>query len=390
MFRFCILFFFAFLLTNPAEAQVAGSDLPEDQGTGASALRIGSYYSVIPIAGYGSDFGFYGGGVLQRINYGIGVTPFLSNMKFDATLSTKGNFITKLDYERTEIFGKNLRTRLDFIGQIEKQGHFFGVGNDTPFSDSDFDDRYYFYENRELYINHQLRKRIFHFGEYGKTDLYSNLVFWQVNPVILSEETALFENQPAGIDKGRLMKAGIGIITDSRDSEFSPARGGRYDLLLNVVPGFSFLDYAYSEIRVDLRNYFSLFPSFVFAHRFKAEKVMGTAPFWALPILGNEYNLRGYHLNRFRGTGSLLSMSEARSWLFSVWEGQIRFGMQVFWDTGRVFSDFDESGGVFKDWKHTFGVGGAFTLLNPDFIIRGDLGFSEETYRIYFGVGYTF
>lgn len=378
----CLTAFLSDLLAQESEQS-------EERVGGALSPRVGSYYSIIPIVGYSSDFGLYGGGLLQRIQYGDGVSPFLSNMKFDATISTRGNFITKLDYERTTFLGRDLRTRFDFIGQIDKQGHFFGVGNNTPFSRSLFDEKVYFYENRELFINHQLRKELFSFGRYGNADIYSNLVYWQVNPLTLSESSLLGEEQPFGFEKGRLAKTGIGFIADSRDSEFAPTEGGRYDLLFNIAPALPFLDYSYSEMKVDLRNYLSLFPTVVFAHRFQAEKIFGTAPFWAQPILGDEYNLRGYHRNRFRGSASLLSMTELRSWLFSLWQGEVRVGMQLFWDTGRVFSEND-SGELFRDWKHTFGAGGAFTLFSPDFIIRGDVGISDETFRIYFGMGYTF
>lgn len=82
-------------------------------------------------------------------------------------------------------------------------------------------------------------------------------------------------------------------------------------------------------------------------------------------------------------------MLELRTWLFSVFDDRIDIGMQTFWDTGRVYSDFD-SGAFFDGWKQVFGIGTAFTLLNPDLIIRGDVGFSNETWRIYFGAGYVF
>ena len=82
-------------------------------------------------------------------------------------------------------------------------------------------------------------------------------------------------------------------------------------------------------------------------------------------------------------------MTELRTWLFSVWKGRIRVGSQLFWDTGRVYSD-EDSAQLFDDWKHSFGAGTAFSLFNPDFIVRADAGFSDEAFRIYFGAGYVF
>lgn len=85
----------------------------------------------------------------------------------------------------------------------------------------------------------------------------------------------------------------------------------------------------------------------------------------------------------------MLSMTELRTWLFSVLEGRIRAGGQLFWDTGRVYSE-EDSGRFFNDWKHSFGAGAALSLFNPDFIVRADAGFSDEAFRIYFGAGYVF
>ncbi|MDZ7683308.1 MAG: hypothetical protein U5J63_16775 [Fodinibius sp.] len=45
---------------------------------------------------------------------------------------------------------------------------------------------------------------------------------------------------------------------------------------------------------------------------------------------------------------------------------------------------------MFSDYKQTIGIGGAMSIFNPDFILRGEVGFSEEVSRIYIGIGYLF
>ena len=354
-----------------------------------SADRIGSHYSILPIAGYSSDWGVYGGGFLQRINYGAGIEPFLSNIKTDITISTKGYFVSQVEYERTKTFGLDLRSRIEFIGQRITEGQYFGIGNNTSFSKNMFDDEFYFYENRELFLKYIVRKKVGEFSELGDIDLYATSTFWRVNSVSRGEETLFSGDDPPGFQTSSIGKIGIGTILDSRDDEFSPTRGIQYEAGFNVAPSLFGFDYSYSEVKVDLRQYVSLFPNVVLAQRFKFNQTFGEVPFWAMPILGNEEGLRGYYLDRFRGEGSILSMTELRTWLFSVWDDQIRVGSHLFWDTGRVYSEYD-SNAFFSEWKQSVGFGFAFTLFHPDFILRSDFGFSDEAFRFYFGSGYVF
>ena len=354
-----------------------------------SADRIGSFYSVLPIAGYSSDWGVYGGGFLQRINYGVGIEPFLSNLKTDITISTKGYFVSKLEYERTQTFGLDLRSRFEFIGQRITQGQYFGIGNNTPFSKNLFDDGFYFYENRELFLKYMLRKKVGSFSNSGRIDLFTTTTLWMVNSLSRTEESLIFLDSPPGIERNTIGKIGIGILFDSRNDEFYTTSGIQYEAGFNVAPSIFGFDYSYTEFTLDLRQYVTLFPDVVLAQRLKYDQTFGDLPFWAMPILGNDDGLRGFYLNRFRGESSILSMTEVRAWLFSVWNDQIRVGSHLFWDTGRVYSEFD-SMGFLDDWKQSVGFGFAFTLFQPDFILRSDFGFSNEAFRFYFGSGFSF
>ena len=375
------------VLTGTVHAQVV-IEHQDDSNEEITADRIGSFYTILPAGGYSSDWGLYGGGFFQRINYDMNVSPFLSILKADFTISTKGYIVSQVDYERTETFGLNLRSRVEFIGQRIKEGHFFGLGNNTRFDPDLFDESFYFYENRELFFKYTARKKISDLGEDGFFDLYGTTTFWTVNAVI-SDESLIAVDRPSGIQNGHVAKVGLGLIADTRNSEFAPTRGFHYDIGLNTTPGLMNSEYRYSELIADLRHYLNPFGRVVMAHRFKIEGISGDAPFWALPIIGNQYGLRGYYLNRFRGDRTVLQSAEIRSWLFSVLNNQITIGSVLFWDSGRVFSEYD-SEAFFSDWKHTYGIGAVFTLFGPDMILRADVGFSDETMRIYFSSGFSF
>jgi hemolysin activation/secretion protein len=107
--------------------------------------------------------------------------------------------------------------------------------------------------------------------------------------------------------------------------------------------------------------------------------------------LGNKNTLRGYPLNRFKGNSSLAYTLELRTWLlkFPQFYG-LKFGGQLFTDAGRVFTEVDDANDLFKEYHQTVGLGGAMSVFNPDFILRGEIGFSEDVSRIYIGVGYMF
>ncbi|MCC5940487.1 MAG: BamA/TamA family outer membrane protein [Balneolaceae bacterium] len=385
--RFRLVFFFLilFFAGTAAFAQI----IPPDRDPLPPDAKIGSYYSVLPLIGYSSDQGFIGGGFLQRINYDINRKPFLSSLKTDITFSTRGDIISQLQYERTRLFGSEIRSSIDFVGQREKQAHYFGLGNDSQFSSSEFNDGLNFYENRELYLNYRVRQGFLTFGERGKIDFFGETSFWYVDGISVGEDTRFAGEEPEGFGSSRALKFGIGLIADSRNNEFAPSTGIRYEASLNSSQSFLFSNYSFSSLRGDFRHFIPIVGRVTLAHRLQAEHTLGDAPFWALPVIGNENGLRGFHRNRFRGDSSLLNMIEVRSWLFSVFSGRIDVGMHTFWDTGRVYSEFD-SGAFFDNWKHVFVVGGAITLLNPDLIVRGDIGFSNETWRIYFGAGYVF
>lgn len=383
-----ILFVCISALFQPAEAQV----IPPEQdhpGPLPPDAKIGSYYSVFPLAGYTSDLGFIGGGFLQRINYDINETPFLSNLKTDAVFSTKGYMVAKLEYERIRMFGIDFRSRVDFTGMREKRAHYFGIGNNADFSEDLYSDDYFFYESREFALNYQARDQWLEYGGNGRVDLYGEFTLSYAKGLPFNETSLYQDDMPPGFGSNWINKLGFGIIADSRDNEFAPEKGIRYQAGVNFSTSFFGSDYSFTEFRAEMRHFIPVAGSLVLAHKLEAVHQLGEAPFWALPVIGTENGLRGFHRNRFRGGSSLLNIFELRTWLFSFWDDQIAIGAQAFWDTGRVYSDFD-SAAFFGDWKHSFGIGGAISVFSPDIIVRGDLGFSDETYRIYFGAGYIF
>jgi outer membrane protein assembly factor BamA len=346
--------------------------------------------SVIPILGYTSDTSLFGGILLQRINYGENShQPFLSNGKFDISGSLKGDMVGKVTFDRTRTFQTDIRSTVSFLIFRSQISHFFGIGNNQIFSDELYEEDFFFYEQRQFNFKYRGRKTLTEFGIDGKLDLFSDLRISYLDALEIEENSLFAQNLPEIRSSGWINKLGLGFIADDRDSEFNPTEGFRYEAGIGISHSFLGSDNNFSDAWLELRHYLEIFPNVIIAHKIRAEHIVGEAPFWALSTLGNEQGLRGYHLNRFRGDSSILNVLEARMWLFSLFEDEIRLGGQLFWDSGRVFSEND-SNQFFGDWKQSFGFGTAISLFNPDFIIRADIGFSDEAMRIYAGIGYTF
>ncbi len=143
--------------------------------------------------------------------------------------------------------------------------------------------------------------------------------------------------------------------------------------------------------RLELRQYFYLFNWLTIANRLEARHAGGDVPYWEMSTLGDSQTLRGYPLNRFKGKSSVAYNLELRGWVLQFPEFyNLKFGTQLFTDVGRVFTGSDDFDDLFEGYKQTVGFGGAMSIFNPDFILRGEIGFSEDVSRIYIGVGYMF
>ena len=369
---------FSFALSEPALAQI----IPDTD-------RSGSSQSLFPLLGYTSDLGLFGGVVYQRIDYADSRRPFLSNTIVDVIGSTNGIWIGKFDYERIEMFGRPIRSHSRVELELNPVRSYYGIGNNTDFSRSEFDNGIYFLNQKHALIRIQGRKALAAFGNDRALDGVLRLKSSYTTTDDRGSDTRFILTPPEIFDDGWVNTIGIGLIFDSRENEFDPRYGQRTEIGADISGSLLGSSYSYNEIFLDSKAFLTLTKNTALAQRISLRYSYGDTPFWELPSLGSSRSLRGYSLDRFIGDSSVLYMAELRRWLFSFLEGEVKIGGHVFYDTGRVFSQND-SDGLFSEWKNTFGFGGAMSLFNPDLIFRGEIGFSDEDYRIYAGVGFAF
>jgi len=349
----------------------------------------GTTHTFFPLAGYTSDYGLFGGIIYQRRNYGESQRPYLSNTTLDMNGSTKGKLGLMADHERIKLMGRPIRNRTTLYLERNPVASFYGIGNEAGFSRSEFNDGIFFLLQQSAMLRFEARRAIYHFGEESRLEGVLRLKATYMGNDGRGEDTRFVIDPPPGSEGGWSNFVGTGLVFDSRNSEFDPRRGMRAEAGVDFSTAVLGSDYNFSNYFADVRGYLSITEQTVFAQRLSAKYSHGDAPFWELPTLGNKYGLRGFAINRFIGDSSLLYMAEVRRWLFSFFEDEIRIGGHLFYDTGRVFSDFDNPA-LFDGWKNTWGFGGTLSAFSPDMVLRGEIGFSGEDYRIYAGVGFAF
>lgn len=346
----------------------------------------------LPALSFNSDFGFMAGGLLQKFHYKRDVEPFHSFAHIAALLSTKGLATFLVEYDKPNIFNSNKRSVSSFYASRFLQDTYYGIGNYQNIDDS-FNENSEFYSFQSFSIGFDSRLRIpLKTGRLGSANLLAILNFDYVTPVDNGPNRLITQQQPLGIDGGRTLNLGAGVILETRDSEFRPTRGHYIESSGEVSQtwfGSSFNNFVF---QADVRKYtsFFLFKEITWANRLYTKNTSGEVPYWKLAYAGNEETLRGYPSNRFLDDNVILFNTELRTWLFNIEAIKGEFGGTLFFDIGRTYSNGEPFDTIYNDLKYSFGLGGTSSFFAPDFVLRTDVGFSEEGIGIYFTAGYMF
>lgn len=343
-----------------------------------------------PALGYNSDLGLMGGGLYSRYDYRGNTEPFRSFFQVFALVSTRGYVDTEIRYERPRSLNSDIRSDLSLYVNRYKYDSYFGRGNETTFEEQRWEEDYYYFESVGFGLDYRGRKPLLQSDE-GQMDLIGGAGIKYEIPYVLNEESSFAEDIPEGNRGGWVNTLNAGVLWENRNSEFNPTRGNRGEVVFTVAGPWSLSDYKMGTLEADFRQYIPFFNRITVAARVNFYHSMGEVPYWEQAAIGDSESLRGYPYNRFMDRTSLSWNLEMRTWILEFPDYGIKLGGQLFTDFGRVFGrDDDLLTDFFSDYKQTFGAGGAISLFSPDFILRGDLGFSEDMFRIYAGIGYVF
>jgi hypothetical protein len=183
----------------------------------------------------------------------------------------------------------------------------------------------------------------------------------------------------------------VGLMFDTRDSEFVTRRGIFYQLGVGPTVG-SAEQVAYGEASMVLAHFAPLPGPFVFASRFVASFQFGRVPFYDLAqggnfepqyLLGSENGVRGVPFGRYAGLIKLVSNTELRATpfpRFNLLGQRLRIGTTVFFDAGRVWNQYSLISAADGDTLGLkYGVGGGlFLQWGEAAIFRVEAAFSPD------------
>ncbi|MFN1834398.1 BamA/TamA family outer membrane protein [Balneola sp. MJW-20] len=346
----------------------------------------------LPALSYSSDLGFIGGGLMNRFEYAPDTFPFVSYTQLAVIASTRGLFSFQVLHDVPRSFGKDLRTTTEISTSRFLQNQYYGTGNydkleDPPEGNSDF----YLYNSYSASLDLVLRKPVWRLN-YRHLDLWANYNLSYQTPFSNDADQLISTSPPAGIEGGITSALGLGFIWDGRNNEFDPSKGTYLRSQLSVSDDLIGSEFDYLSVENEFRAFVSFFliRKITWANRILFQNTNGTVPYWRSPSLGGEETLRGFAQNRFLDSNAFLFNTELRTWLFDLPIMNGKIGGTLFFDAGRSYNNNTTLRAAFEDIRYTFGFGGNSSFFTPDFIMRGDVGFSEDGVGLYLTAGYIF
>lgn len=350
-----------------------------------------------PILGGSTDIGVQLGGVATLTRFYDDVKPYLWNVDLLLSASLKSeqgklrvaqqSHLLRLD--APDLFSGRLR--IDVFGSFQRtiNAGYYGLGNATTATpapgETEIGRRYH-------YLHQEGRVRAIariHTGT--PVDIAFGGTLRYVAPEVYAA-SKLADDAPLllGLDPDAFASGAVGIMIDTRDTEFVTTRGIFYQLGFGATAGSGDAR-SYGNTSAVLSHYAPLGGPFVFANRVVASFELGNVPFYDLAqggtfepqyLLGSESGVRGVPQGRYAGLIKVITNTELRTVLprFRLFGQRLRPGTTVFADAGRVWADyrFDPSrDGTKLRLKYGLG-GGVFLQWGEAAIFRLEVAYSPD------------
>ncbi|GHB49598.1 BamA/TamA family outer membrane protein [Mongoliitalea lutea] len=158
-----------------------------------------------------------------------------------------------------------------------------------------------------------------------------------------------------GKDGGYIAGFGPSMLLDTRDSQLYPQRG------MYLESGITFMrlgNSSYDLIYADFRKIFSINKKNLIVIQLLSEHTFGEVPFFAMPMIGGNKNMRGLFEGQFRDTNMTALNAEFRKEVLPRWK------VVLFSGLGDVYGDYSET--TFSNIKLTYGTGLRFKLRKSE------------------------
>lgn len=352
-----LILFLLTILVNPllAQKKLIKKLLSNEKDTTRKAS-----FMPVPLFGYAQETGFeFGlGGIYSffidkkdttnRSSNLFGAAYYTTkktyNLGFDGDFWTKGNryhIISEFKYRKTPF-------------------NFYGLGNETIALNEDK------LVQKLIRISFDIEKRLLPSAYSGLSISFDNQKFTD------DVANGIFQTLNTNKKGGSTLFIGLSQSYDTRNSNNYPTKGffGRvsYQYAPNIFGGNNFTG---SQIKLNLRNFWSLTPKIVLAVQGLYYTVQSNqTPFYVLPQLGNDEMMRGYYTGRYRDENLMAAQAEIRYRFMN------RFGVVAFAGGGKVFANGNLS---LANLKPNYGIGGRYFFDTAKGLsLRLDYGIGEK------------
>ena len=341
----------------------------------------------IPIVSFDQDLGFQYGIALDLFDFGRpSIYPeYRHKFYFEWSRTTKGSGVNRIFYDSEYLIPK-IRLTADVSYLTEQSLQFFGFNGYDAVYNRDWED-----ENSDAYrsrVFYRHDRKIFRvlanfqgklLKSNDKLNWIAGFTFFDTkvgtvdtdklsggNSGTLPDTALLYDKyvdwgiiRPEEKDGNITTYLKAGLIYDSRDFEFFPAKGIWSEATLSYAPSFlGDQNFEYSKLTLIHRHYLSLgSKDVVFAYRLGFQTTLsGSVPFHIQPHivptfmtaatsqgLGGATTLRGIMRNRVVGDAIALGNVELR-WKFlktNLGKNDLYFGTNAFVDMGQVVKNID-------------------------------------------------
>ncbi len=339
----------------------------------------------VPILGLDTDNGFTLGGGVALISYDFRAVPQDYMQQFTLSYATRfGSFAAAYEGDFYSLI-RNGKINLLLAFSEQFVTRYFGYGNNTEF-DSNL-------EANDFYRVDQQLLTLFPTLSYA----FSNYISGNIGISFIQTKTSLvtdtllanFKYGTYGL--GTLNPFGIhlGFEFEGRENTEFPKTGYFVKITSTIFPGVDNVPENFYRAGFDVRGYFTpgLNSFATLALRAGGTKVWGKYPFFAGATIGGKENVRGYNDKRFTGDASLFGQAELRLFITELkLIVKSRMGINIFLETGRVFSINDNS----NKWHPSYGAGVWIDYFNSEFIPSAYVAFSPDRTTFAFGLGMGF
>jgi len=360
--------FFLFLFAISNSASAALGEEKEDTKKSLSAF---------PILMYNTDIGVGYGGKAKFVNY----LSRKESFDFIVFNSSKGErwYVFTFSIPDIEIRqGKRYSLSFDLRAEYDKYLKYYFYGRGVDFEKEN--ETEFTYEKKELQLKfgrgftpHFVMEAIY---------VLKNVKYFKV------EEDRPFSEMLEEVGEQFSPFVSFVVRYDTSDSQIHPKRGFRLIFQNDVASSFlGNKNGRFHRFTLDFRKYNLLFgQKDVLAFRVLVQKISGKKekiPLFEYSVLGGGSEMtamRGYRLNRFQDKGKFLVNAEYR---FPLWK---KLGGNVFIDGGLIWPSLSE----IRLSKAVIDVGWGLRYYLQNFVVRFDLGFSNEGIGIDFNFGHVF